>query len=117
MGRFATAGQLKFTRTLFAVPPTTKRRWHHLTERMNYEKRMRKDRMRMEISQTKKENEYYLERVSQVCSACVCSACVCVRACVCVCVANPAGCSLFIACRFDSRDSPPPMPPPLYRPK
>ncbi|RLN47882.1 hypothetical protein BBJ29_003838 [Phytophthora kernoviae] len=40
-------------------------KWDHLTEKIAYENRIRDQKLRMEIAQSKKENEAYLERVDQ----------------------------------------------------
>jgi ESF2/ABP1 family protein len=40
-------------------------KWHHLTEKIAYEGRVRQDKMRAELSSAKKETSFYLKKVEQ----------------------------------------------------
>lgn len=39
--------------------------WSHLTEKMVYERKLREQRLRLEINRTKKDNEFFLENLEQ----------------------------------------------------
>lgn len=41
-------------------------KWHHLTEQMNVEKRMKDQRLRFEVGRAKKEVEFYEEQVDEM---------------------------------------------------
>lgn len=40
-------------------------KWHHLTERLAYERKIREQRIRVEMSQAKRQSKFYLDRVEQ----------------------------------------------------
>ena len=39
--------------------------WSHLTEKISYERRVKQQKLRLEIAQANKSNEMYLEKVEQ----------------------------------------------------
>jgi ESF2/ABP1 family protein len=40
-------------------------KWHHLTEKMSYERQIREQRLKVQISQARRENTQYMEDVDQ----------------------------------------------------
>ena len=50
---------------LWNIKYLSKFKWNHLTEKLVYEKRVQQKRLEAEISQAKREDEYYLKRVDE----------------------------------------------------
>ena len=40
-------------------------KWHHLTEKMAYERQIREQRLKVQVAQARRENSQYLEDVDQ----------------------------------------------------
>ena len=50
---------------LWNIKYLSKFKWNHLTEKLVYEKRVQQKRLEAEISQAKREDEYYMKRVDE----------------------------------------------------
>mgnify|MGYP002631287496 CR=1 FL=1 len=66
VGRSGRNGHRSFYASdLWNVRYLPKFKWHHLTEKVAAESRARQDKMRTELSQAKKESQFYLKKVDQ----------------------------------------------------
>lgn len=54
-----------YAHDLWNVKYLHKFKWHHLTEKMAYEARTKRDKMVKELTQAKKESNFYLQKVDQ----------------------------------------------------
>ncbi|EKX49991.1 hypothetical protein GUITHDRAFT_51725, partial [Guillardia theta CCMP2712] len=54
-----------YSADLWNIKYLSKFKWNHLTEKIAYDKQVRRQRLEAEIAQAKKEKEFYLEKVEQ----------------------------------------------------
>lgn len=55
----------KFREELWSIKYLNKFKWHHLMEKMQFNKKLREHRMKAELSQIKRENNFILEKFEQ----------------------------------------------------
>jgi ESF2/ABP1 family protein len=54
-----------FAHDIWSMKYLSKFKWHHLTEKLAYERRVREKKMQAEMAQATRENNFYLSRVDQ----------------------------------------------------